>query len=43
MTNETTLSPEKYQQKMQRRKEIQEKRLAEASHEKGLIIVNTGN
>ncbi len=28
---------------MQRRKEIQEKRLAEASHEKGLIIVNTGN
>ncbi len=43
MTNETTLSPEEYRQKMQRRKEIQEKRLAEASNQKGLIIVNTGN
>ncbi|MEL4894435.1 cob(I)yrinic acid a,c-diamide adenosyltransferase [Crocosphaera sp. Alani8] len=43
MTIDTNLSAEKYQQKMQRRKEIQEKRLAEASKEKGLIIVNTGN
>ncbi len=43
MITDTNLSPEKYQQKMQRRKEIQEKRLAEASKEKGLIIVNTGN
>ncbi|ACB50153.1 cob(I)alamin adenosyltransferase [Crocosphaera subtropica ATCC 51142] len=43
MTTDTNLSPEQYQQKMQRRKEIQEKRLAEASQEKGLIIVNTGN
>ncbi|MDJ0581200.1 cob(I)yrinic acid a,c-diamide adenosyltransferase [Crocosphaera sp.] len=43
MITDTNLSPEKYQQKMQRRKEIQEKRLAEASKEKGIIIVNTGN
>ncbi len=43
MTTDTNLSSEQYQQKMQRRKEIQEKRLAEASKEKGLIIVNTGN
>ncbi|MGK7886474.1 MAG: cob(I)yrinic acid a,c-diamide adenosyltransferase [Crocosphaera sp.] len=43
MITDTNLSPEKYQQKMQRRKEIQDKRLAEASKEKGLIIVNTGN
>jgi cob(I)alamin adenosyltransferase len=28
---------------MQRRKEVQEQRLAQASQEKGLIIVNTGN
>ena len=33
----------KYQQKMQRRKEVQEQRLAERNKEKGLIIVNTGN
>lgn len=37
------LSPEQYRQKMQRRKEVQEKRVAQASQEKGLIIVNTGN
>ncbi|MDJ0661684.1 MAG: cob(I)yrinic acid a,c-diamide adenosyltransferase [Crocosphaera sp.] len=43
MTTDTQLSPEQYQQKMQRRKEIQAQRLAEASQEKGLIIVNTGN
>ncbi|MDJ0510677.1 MAG: cob(I)yrinic acid a,c-diamide adenosyltransferase [Crocosphaera sp.] len=43
MTSDLKLSPEQYQQKMQRRKEIQEQRLAEASKEKGLIIVNTGN
>ncbi|ELS05071.1 cob(I)alamin adenosyltransferase [Xenococcus sp. PCC 7305] len=33
----------KYKQKMQRRKEVQEQRLAERNNEKGLIIVNTGN
>lgn len=43
MTNQTSLSPEQYRQKMQRRKEIQAERLAQASTEKGLIIVNTGN
>lgn len=33
----------KYKQKMQRRKEIQEQRLAARDKEKGLIIVHTGN
>jgi cob(I)alamin adenosyltransferase len=37
------LTPEQYRQKMQRRKEVQEQRLAGASLEKGLIIVHTGN
>lgn len=43
--NETAsrLTPEQYQQKMQRRKEVQEERLAARSQEKGLIIVHTGN
>jgi cob(I)alamin adenosyltransferase len=39
MTNDK----ERYQQKMQRRKEIQQQRLAERNREKGLIIVHTGN
>jgi cob(I)alamin adenosyltransferase len=38
-----SLTAEQYQQKMQRRKEIQAERVAQASQEKGLIIVNTGN
>lgn len=37
------METEQYQQKMQRRKEIQEQRVAQASKEKGLIIVNTGH
>ncbi len=37
------LTSEQYRKKMQRRKEVQEKRLAEKSPEKGLIIVHTGN
>jgi cob(I)alamin adenosyltransferase len=37
------LTPEQYRVKMQRRKEVQDQRLAQASQEKGLIIVNTGN
>lgn len=37
------LTDEQYRKKMQRRKEVQEQRLAEKSGEKGLIIVNTGN
>ena len=32
-----------YKQKMQRRKEVQEQRLAARNQEKGLIIVHTGN
>lgn len=32
-----------YRQKMQRRKEVQEQRLAEMTSEKGLVIVHTGN
>ncbi|MBW4646099.1 MAG: cob(I)yrinic acid a,c-diamide adenosyltransferase [Goleter apudmare HA4340-LM2] len=39
----SALSNEQYRQKMQRRKEVQDKRIAEAAPEKGLIIVNTGN
>ncbi len=38
-----TETAEKYRQKMQRRKEVQEQRVGKASKEKGLIIVNTGN
>lgn len=38
-----SLSPEQYQRKMQRRKEVQAQRVAKASQEKGLIIVHTGN
>ncbi|GAA6620906.1 cob(I)yrinic acid a,c-diamide adenosyltransferase [Scytonema sp. NUACC26] len=38
-----SLTSEQYRKKMQRRKEIQEQRIARASTEKGLIIVNTGN
>lgn len=37
------LTPEQYQQKMQRRKEVQAQRLASRSAEKGLIIIHTGN
>ncbi|OKH22867.1 cob(I)yrinic acid a,c-diamide adenosyltransferase [Chroogloeocystis siderophila] len=39
----SSLTEEQYQHKMQRRKEVQQKRVAQASQEKGLIIVNTGN
>ncbi|HEY9620379.1 MAG TPA: cob(I)yrinic acid a,c-diamide adenosyltransferase [Crinalium sp.] len=38
-----SLSDEQYHRKMQRRKEVQEQRLAERTLEKGLIIVHTGN
>jgi cob(I)alamin adenosyltransferase len=37
------LSEAQYKRKMQRRKEVQDQRLASCSAEKGLIIVNTGN
>lgn len=39
----SSLTEEQYQRKMQRRKEVQEQRVAKASQEKGLIIVHTGN
>ena len=38
-----TLSADQYRRKMERRKEVQEQRLADRSQEKGLIIVHTGN
>jgi len=39
----TSLTSEQHKQKMQRRKEVQDQRIAEKSGDKGLIIVNTGN
>jgi len=42
-SDSSSLSAEQYQRKMQRRKEVQQERVAKASVEKGLIIVNTGN
>lgn len=42
-STEANLTPEQYRRKMQRRKQVQEERLAKASDKKGLIIVNTGN
>jgi len=39
----SSITPEQYQRKMQRRKEVQDERVTQASQEKGLIIVNTGN
>ena len=38
-----TISNEQHKQKMMRRKEVQEQRLADKIDQKGLIIVNTGN
>ncbi|MBD2043461.1 cob(I)yrinic acid a,c-diamide adenosyltransferase [Microcoleus sp. FACHB-672] len=43
LEEETSLTPDRYQQKMQRRKEVQEERLAARTQEKGLIVVHTGN
>lgn len=42
-TEQTPLDTRQYQQKMQRRKEVQAQRLAERSLEKGLVIIHTGN
>jgi cob(I)alamin adenosyltransferase len=39
----SSLTPEQYRQKMQRRQQVQHDRVAKAAKEKGLIIVNTGN
>lgn len=38
-----SLEEEEYRKRMQRRKQVQEQRLAKACKEKGLIIVHTGN
>ena len=37
------LTAEQYRRKMARRKQVQDERVAAASQEKGLIVVNTGN
>lgn len=42
-TDQSGLSDEQYRKKMQRRKQVQEQRLAERKVEKGLVIVHTGN
>lgn len=42
-TTTDLLTPEQYQRKMQRRKQVQEQRLAQRQQEKGLIVVHTGN
>jgi cob(I)alamin adenosyltransferase len=42
-SNTSGLTTEQYRQKMQRRKAVQEQRLAEMVTEKGLIVVHTGN
>jgi cob(I)alamin adenosyltransferase len=39
----SSLTDEQYRKKMQRRKEVQDKRIANAVPEKGLVIINTGN
>jgi cob(I)alamin adenosyltransferase len=40
---QSSLNAEQHRLKMQRRKEVQDQRLAERDREKGLIIVHTGN
>ncbi|HEY9808280.1 MAG TPA: cob(I)yrinic acid a,c-diamide adenosyltransferase [Halomicronema sp.] len=42
LKDKETKSDEAYRQKMQRRKEVQEQRLAQRTADKGLIIVHTG-
>ena len=41
-TSEFSLTAEQHRLKMQRRKEVQDQRVAERNQTKGLIIVNTG-
>ncbi|MGK7902655.1 MAG: cob(I)yrinic acid a,c-diamide adenosyltransferase [Hormoscilla sp.] len=40
---EQQLTADQYRRKMARRKQVQDERVAAASQEKGLIVVNTGN
>lgn len=42
-TAESQLTAEQHRQKMLRRKQVQDQRVAERSQEKGLVIVHTGN
>ncbi len=42
-STQPTLTAEQHRQKMQRRKEVQDQRVAERNLTKGLIIVHTGN
>ena len=42
-TSSQTLTTEQHKRKMQRRKEVQDQRLAACTDDKGLIIVHTGN
>ena len=39
----SSLTDDQYRKKMQRRKEVQDQRIANAVPEKGLVIINTGN
>lgn len=41
--NDLQLTTEQHRQKMLRRKQVQDQRVAERSQEKGLVIVHTGN
>jgi cob(I)alamin adenosyltransferase len=43
MTTSDALNSEQHRLKMQRRKEVQDQRIAERDREKGLIVVHTGN
>lgn len=43
VTSDSSTADEGYRKKMQRRKEVQEQRLAGMTSEKGLVIVHTGN
>lgn len=42
-SSDSHLTADQYRQKMQRRKQVQEQRLASMTAEKGLVIVHTGN
>ncbi|ASC70262.1 Cob(I)yrinic acid a,c-diamide adenosyltransferase [Halomicronema hongdechloris C2206] len=42
-TSPAGLTAEQYRRKMERRKQVQQQRLAQRTQEKGLIIVHTGN
>ncbi len=43
LQDESGLTAEQYRRKMERRKAVQEQRLAQRTQEKGLVIVHTGN